>query len=124
MRFPLLLAWLLQVDHVWVKGLAPVLPADIKEPVDAAAVTTAQREPSSPPTSPPRDSSSSTSTGTGSTAVAPTGVASGLSVGEARLMPQDVDDSSWSSTFALSDHRPLQVKLTFSAESDAHAQSL
>ncbi|KAG5190697.1 Endonuclease/exonuclease/phosphatase [Tribonema minus] len=37
--------------------------------------------------------------------------APGLSIGKALLLPKGVDDSRWNRSFALSDHRPLQVRI-------------
>ena len=41
---------------------------------------------------------------------------SNVCVKEAVLMPASIDDTHWNTSFKLSDHRPVQVRLGFSTK--------
>jgi hypothetical protein len=92
---------------VWVKGLKQqpaTPPSNTSSSTDATSTLTAAAV-----------AAAATGTSSSSTVTSPRlhSPCHSLSVGAATLMPDDVDDRSWCKAFALSDHRPLQVRINF-----------
>jgi hypothetical protein len=88
-----------QVDHVWVWGLLD----------RAAGVHSATAGSSANGNGSANDSANGSSTGAGGRGASSSEAS--LSIGAATLLPRGLDASAWSSGFALSDHRPLQVRI-------------
>jgi hypothetical protein len=106
-----------QVDHVWVKGLKqqPATPPSTTSSSSSSTDATSTLTAAAGAAAAAAASAASTSTVTSPRVASP---CHSLSVGAATLMPDDVDDRSWCKAFALSDHRPLQVRINFNDSTD------